>query len=101
MSPAILRTALKISLFFNAPEPIYRLLSSLVILIRASKNGSVLSSRSLGLNLSIRLTSGRLPQNEDEIIIPTHLKTNKIRVSLYYALKIQFKKQNHHYCNSR
>ena len=27
-------------------------------------------------NLSIRLTSGRLPQNEDEIIIPTHLKTN-------------------------
>ena len=27
-------------------------------------------------NLSIRLKSGRLPQNEDEIIIPTHLKTN-------------------------
>ena len=27
-------------------------------------------------NLSIRLISGRLPQNEDEIIIPTHLKTN-------------------------
>ena len=27
-------------------------------------------------NLSIRLTSGRLPQTEDEIIIPTHLKTN-------------------------
>ena len=27
-------------------------------------------------NLSIRLTIGRLPQNEDEIIIPTHLKTN-------------------------
>ena len=27
-------------------------------------------------NLSVRLTSGRLPQNEDEIIIPTHLKTN-------------------------
>ena len=27
-------------------------------------------------NLSIRLKSGRLPQTEDEIIIPTHLKTN-------------------------
>ena len=27
-------------------------------------------------NLSIRLVKGRLPLNEDEIIIPTHLKTN-------------------------
>ena len=27
-------------------------------------------------NLSIRLVSGRLPENEDEIIIPTHLRTN-------------------------
>ncbi len=27
-------------------------------------------------NLSIRLVEGRLPQNSDEIIIPTHLKTN-------------------------
>ncbi|MBO5183062.1 MAG: ABC transporter permease [Bacilli bacterium] len=27
-------------------------------------------------NLSIRLVSGRLPENENEIVIPTHLKTN-------------------------
>ena len=27
-------------------------------------------------NLSIKLVEGRLPQNENEIIIPTHLKTN-------------------------
>lgn len=27
-------------------------------------------------NLSIRLVSGRLPESEDEIIIPTHLRTN-------------------------
>ena len=27
-------------------------------------------------NLSIRLQSGRLPKNENEIVIPTHLKTN-------------------------
>ena len=27
-------------------------------------------------NLSIRLVSGRLPENENEILIPTHLKTN-------------------------
>lgn len=27
-------------------------------------------------NLSIRLVSGRLPENDNEIVIPTHLKTN-------------------------
>ena len=27
-------------------------------------------------NLSVKLTEGRLPENEDEIVIPTHLKTN-------------------------
>jgi len=27
-------------------------------------------------NLSVKLTDGRLPQNENEIVIPTHLKTN-------------------------
>ena len=27
-------------------------------------------------NLSVKLTNGRLPQNENEIVIPTHLKTN-------------------------
>ncbi len=27
-------------------------------------------------NLSIKLVEGRLPENEDEIVIPTHLKTN-------------------------
>lgn len=27
-------------------------------------------------NLSVRLVSGRLPENENEIVIPTHLKTN-------------------------
>lgn len=27
-------------------------------------------------NLSVKLVEGRLPENEDEIIIPTHLKTN-------------------------
>lgn len=27
-------------------------------------------------NLSVQLVQGRLPENEDEIIIPTHLKTN-------------------------
>lgn len=27
-------------------------------------------------NLSVNLTSGRLPENENEILIPTHLKTN-------------------------
>ena len=27
-------------------------------------------------NLAINLTEGRLPENEDEILIPTHLKTN-------------------------
>ena len=27
-------------------------------------------------NLSVKLSEGRLPENEDEIVIPTHLKTN-------------------------
>lgn len=27
-------------------------------------------------NLSVKLTEGRLPENENEIVIPTHLKTN-------------------------
>ena len=27
-------------------------------------------------NLSVKLVEGRLPENEDEIVIPTHLKTN-------------------------
>lgn len=27
-------------------------------------------------NLSVRLVEGRLPENDDEIVIPTHLKTN-------------------------
>jgi putative ABC transport system permease protein len=27
-------------------------------------------------NLSVKLTQGRLPENENEIVIPTHLKTN-------------------------
>ncbi len=33
-------------------------------------------SKSALENLSVKLTSGRLPQNENEIVIPTHLKTN-------------------------
>ena len=33
-------------------------------------------------NLAIRLVEGRLPQNENEIVIPTHLKTNG-RVELH------------------
>ena len=29
-------------------------------------------------NLSVKLSEGRLPENEDEIVIPTHLKPNEI-----------------------
>lgn len=38
-------------------------------------------------NLSIKLVDGRLPQNENEILIPTHLKTNA-RVSINVGDKI-------------
>ena len=42
-------------------------------------------------NLSIRLVDGRLPQNENEIVIPTHLKTNgrlELKIGDEITLKI-------------
>ena len=42
-------------------------------------------------NLSIRLVSGRLPKNDDEILIPTHLRTNgrlDFKINDYVTLEI-------------
>ena len=42
-------------------------------------------------NLSIRLVSGRLPENDNEIVIPTHLKTNgrlNLKVNDTIALEV-------------
>ena len=45
-------------------------------------------------NLSIRLVSGRLPENENEILIPTHLKTNgRIQLSIGDEIKLDIGKR--------
>ena len=45
-------------------------------------------------NLSIRLVSGRLPENDNEIVIPTHLKTNgRLDLKINYTITLEVGKR--------